>query len=1082
MDVTCLTHDKPMSRPMSFAPLGSLSPKWIRTLRPCVRVLACGTIALSIALSAAAASDPRVGFHLPPTPSSPKAGLPPLQTVPAPDRLPNYVPGERWGVQGEAITTMQPPLTPEDSGERYVVPEGFEMTLFAHEPDIFKPICFAWDERGRLWIAETRDYPNELQPPGEGRDRIQIVEDTNGDGRADTFTVFADRLSIPTAFAFAGGGVIVIHSGETVLLQDTDGDDRADRRTVLFPGWNMSDTHATASNLRMGPDGWLWGVVGYSGFRGSVGGREHRFGQGFFRFRPDGSAMEFIRSSNNNTWGLAFDENGIVFGSTANGNAYMYMPIANRFYEAVRGASVSRVESIADSQEIHPITSKVRQVDWHGRYTAGAGAAIYTARSFPMEYWNRVGFVCEPTGHLIGQFGLEARGADFVARNLRNFVASDDEWASPVMAEVGPDGALWVSDWYNYIIQHNPVPEGFQNGRGNAYETPLRDKTHGRIYRVVHRGSNPTVVPARLDRAAPADLVATLRNENQLWRNHAQRLLVERGQRDIVPALLALVEDRSTDAIGLNVGANHALWTLAGLGALDDARTAPFRTAVAALRHPAAGVRRNAATVLPRHEAGRDALLASGALEDPDGQVRLATLLALAEMPPSDAAGAAVFGALNTESLATDKWLNDGATAAGARHAEGFLRTALALPGSAGALPGDASETVRRIAGHHAAAATFATIEPFLQAARTASVGVSVPVLEGFAAQWPRDSLPSLTPGQERMLVTLMEALPAGAKPPFLALAEVWRRRDLFAPQIAALSRELTARLGNVALPDGDRVTSANHLVGIEDTEASLRSIVRQIGLQTSPELATGLIRAAGLSRLEAAAGVVLGAWDNLTPASRRAAVLTLTRRPDWTMVLLRSVEEGRLVRSDLPAEVWGLLRRSRNREIGQLARTLDQVPATTDMQVHLDRIRPLTEKTGDIANGKRVFVQNCAVCHVMDGEGIPIGPDLTGIGERPKAEFYLDIIDPNRSVEANYRLWTVTTRDDESVSGRLDSESRTTLEILDLANQKHVIQRADIKSLEASPLSIMPSGFEELPDQDLIDLFEYMAGSRSHP
>ncbi|MBX3743733.1 MAG: c-type cytochrome [Verrucomicrobiae bacterium] len=1070
---------------MSFAAFPTLSAKSIRDRRlrdrrPLALALAGGWMVLGVL--SAAGGDPRTGFRLPPTPTSPKAGLPPLETIPAPDRLPNYIPGERWGVQGEAITVMQKPLTPGDSARRYVVPEGFEMTLFAHEPDIFKPICFAWDERGRLWIAETRDYPNELQPPGEGRDRITIAEDTDGDGRADRFTVFADRLSIPTTFAFAEGGIIVIHSGETVLLRDTNGDDRADSRKVLFEGWNMSDTHATASNLRMGPDGWMWGVVGYSGFRGSVGGREHRFGQGFFRFRPGGSAMEFIRSSNNNTWGLAFDENGIAFGSTANGNAYMYMPIANRYYEAVQGWSVSRVESIADSQDIHPITTKVRQVDWHGRYTAGAGAAIYTARSFPMEYWNRVGFVCEPTGHLIGQFGIEPRGADFVARNLKSFVASDDEWASPVMAEVGPDGALWVSDWYNYIIQHNPVPEGFENGKGNAYETSLRDKTHGRIYRVVHRDSKPTSQPPRLDRASPADLVATLGNGNLLWRNHAQRLLVERGRHDVVPGLLALVRDRGTDSIGLNAAANHALWTLAGLGALDDPGSEAFRTGVSALRHPAAGVRRNAAAVLPRHEAGREALLASGVLGDADGQVRLATLLALAEMPPSEAAGAAVFAALNTEALAGDKWLNDGATAAGARHAAGFLRAAMATGSGTAALPGNAAEAVRRIAGHHAASAGWARIQPYLEAARTASVAVSIPVFEGFAAQWPRNDLPTFTPEQERMLVALMNALPEDAGPAFLALAEAWQRRDLFAPQIAALARELTARLGNPALTDAERVRSATQLIGIEDTETSLQTIVRQIDPRTSPELATEFIRAAGLSRLEAAAGSLLGVWEGLTPASRRAVVLTLTRRPDWTLALLRRVEEGRLVRSDVPAEVWGLLRRSRNREIGQLARSLDQAPSITDMQVHLDRIRPLTEKSGDVVNGKRVYVQNCAVCHVMDGEGVPIGPDLTGIGERPKAEFYLDIIDPNRSVEANYRLWTVTTRDDESVSGRLDSESRTTIEILDLANQKHVIQRADIRSLEASPLSIMPSGFEELPDQDLIDLFEYLASSRSHP
>src|SRR2546422_3609336 len=190
----------------------------------------------------------------------------------------------------------------------------------------------------------------------------------------------------------------------------------------------------------------------------------------------------------------------------------MYMHIPNRYYEAVNGWSASRLETIADSQRFYPLTEKVRQVDFHGRYTAGAGSAIYTARNFPKEYWNCVQFVAEPTGHLLGKFHLEARGADFIAHNGRNFAASDDEWTGPVCAEVGPDGALWVSDWYNYIIQHNPTPRGFRTGKGAAYETPLRDKTHGRIYRISCKDAK-TAQRMSIDKATPQQLVATLERQ-----------------------------------------------------------------------------------------------------------------------------------------------------------------------------------------------------------------------------------------------------------------------------------------------------------------------------------------------------------------------------------------------------------------------------------------------------------------------------------------------------------------------------------------------------------------------------------------
>src|SRR5205814_1241963 len=175
----------------------------------------------------------------------------------APADLPNYRPNAQWGTQDEPIKTMQKPLLPEESMQHFVTFPDFNMSLFASEPDVVKAIWMAWDERGRLWIASTVDYPNNMQPEGQGHDRIVICEDTNGDGHADKFTTFADKLSVPTSFVFANGGVIVVHSGKTEFLQDTDGDDKADVRRDLFRGWGTQDTHAGPSNLRYGFDNWI---------------------------------------------------------------------------------------------------------------------------------------------------------------------------------------------------------------------------------------------------------------------------------------------------------------------------------------------------------------------------------------------------------------------------------------------------------------------------------------------------------------------------------------------------------------------------------------------------------------------------------------------------------------------------------------------------------------------------------------------------------------------------------------------------------------------------------------------------------
>ncbi|OYV06041.1 MAG: dehydrogenase, partial [Verrucomicrobiales bacterium VVV1] len=190
-------------------------------------------------------------------------------------------------------TEGQKPLSQEESMKLAQVPNGFELSLFAAEPDIINPIYVNWDARGRAFVVQTVDYPNNLQAKNLGHDSIKICEDTNGDGKADKFTVFADHLNIPTGFTFARGGIVVSQSPRFLFLKDTDGDDKADVRTEIMTGWGINDTHAQANNLHYGLDNWLYGAGGYSGFKGTIGGVEKQFAQGTYRFKADGSALEF---------------------------------------------------------------------------------------------------------------------------------------------------------------------------------------------------------------------------------------------------------------------------------------------------------------------------------------------------------------------------------------------------------------------------------------------------------------------------------------------------------------------------------------------------------------------------------------------------------------------------------------------------------------------------------------------------------------------------------------------------------------------------------------------------------------------
>jgi putative membrane-bound dehydrogenase-like protein len=453
-------------------------------------------------------------------------------------KLPNYEkrPG---GFQ------LQAALNPKESQLMTQVPVDFKMELFAAEPDILKPIAMAWDERGRLWIVETVDYPNTVRDvKGEGQDRIKICEDTDGDGKADKFTIFADKFNIPTSIVFAKGGVIIAQAPDFIFLKDTDGDDKADVREKIMGNWGTYDTHAGPSSLHYGFDNKIWGTVGYSGFHGTT-----KFNQGAYRFDMDGKNIEFMGATSNNTWGLGFSENNDVFLSTANNTHSAFLGIPFGYLDRIKQPANKSIDKIDGHYAMHVVTKNLRQVDVFNGFTAAAGHNLYTARNFPKRYWNKIAFVNEPTGRVVHEAVLEPNGSGFAEKDGWNLVASADEWFGPVQTEVGPDGAVWVLDWYNFIIQHNPTPAGFENGKGNAYINPLRDRTHGRIYRIVYNKAKPVQLKS-LNRKDNASLLKGLGSDNMFWRMTAQRLIVEDKNTAIAPELYKLIKDKAADETG----------------------------------------------------------------------------------------------------------------------------------------------------------------------------------------------------------------------------------------------------------------------------------------------------------------------------------------------------------------------------------------------------------------------------------------------------------------------------------------------------------------------------------------------------
>ncbi len=991
-------------------------------------------------------------------------------------KIPNYTPSRQWGTQGDPKTLMQKPLSPEESMKRFVTPEGLKVVRYADERDFeSKPIAMTWDERGRLWICETLDYPNEL---GKNRDRIRICEDTDGDSVADKFTVFAEGLSIPQAIVIARGGAIVQNATETIFLKDTNGDDVADERKTLITGWQLGDTHGGVSNFRYGLDNWIWAMQGYNNSRPEFNGQQSQsFRQGFWRFKlsTDGPVkvtdLEFVRSSNNNTWGLGISEEGLIFGSTANGNPSMFMTIPNRYYERVRGWAPRTLGGIADTDRFEPITENVRQVDYHGKYTAGAGHALYTARAFPEQWWNRTAFTCGPTGHLIGTFVLSPDGANYQSESPINLLASDDEWTAPIMAEVGPDGAVWFLDWYNYIVQHNPTPRGFETGKGAAYESDLRDKRRGRIYRIVPEDEDRLHAFTSLAGADATKLVDTLSHPSMRWRLHAQRMLVEQAKQldaAVIEKLKSLVANQDVDAVGLNVGAIHALSTLAGISGVDQ------DTATLGLKHASSGVRRNALAVLSHDEAGLAVLMQNQQVfTDSNPQIRLQAILTLADMPSSTEAGTLVVELIGRT---RDRVLIDALTSAAATHAVPFFEASAQV---AAAEQSQLTEIARRVAEHVGRGRPdSATAAKIVQGLADADVTIATAILDGMVAGLPRDAELGGT-AMDEALAAAFESASAETQVKLLRLASRIGSQSLDS-KAEAIVEGIMDVLSDEDSEESTRIAAARDLIGFRSTDGdAVASVLESITPQVSPEFASALLSTIRQSQAEDGGVEILQMVGSLSPVVKTNAIDLLLSKPTWASSLMEAIAAREFDLDELSLEQKQALRSLPDEKLRARA---DEVLAmsgglpSADREKVLQQLMHITEASGDAIAGKLAFTKACANCHQYGDIGKQIGPNLTGMAVHPKEELLTHIIDPSRSVEGNFRMYNVLTLDGLVVNGMLAGESKTSITLIDAQAKSRDILREEIEELIVSKKSVMPEGFEQqLTETELTDLLEFL-------
>ncbi|KAA5547271.1 c-type cytochrome [Roseiconus nitratireducens] len=1048
-------------------------------------------------------------------------------------KIPNYTPGAQWGTQAEPFSMMQDPLQAEQSIKAYATPKGMRLSIWAKEsgdnwPEEStanaetaglkgKPIAMNWDENGRLWICETVDYPNELQEQSAvGRDRIKICEDTDNDGQADKFTVFAENLSIPSAVVCYRGGVIVQDGQTTVYLKDIDGDGRADFRQSLITGWAMGDTHGGVSNFQYGPDNWIWGMQGYNNSQPVINGEaQMRFRQGFWRFKvrmgasdntapafaidsqsgkvADTSsdqfdnhtirvdALEFMRGTNNNTWGLGFSEEGYVFGSTANGCPSVHLPIPNRYYDQVSGWSPETLGPISESFKFNPIDDRIRQVDYHGGYTAACGSGIYTARNYPQTWWNRIQMVCGPTGHLVGSFVLEKDGAGYRSRNAFNTVASIDDWSAPIMSEVGPDGNVWLLDWYNYIVQHNPTPNGFQTGKGAAYESDLRDKRFARVYRLVMEDSadrSPSRT-LRLADASPAKLVKALESDNFFWRRAAQRLLIEREATDpsTLQALVALVNGEKVDSIGLNPAAMHAIWTLAGLAdsGSEAANEALAQACASGFQHVSSPVRHAAVGYCDNAQLSKSIEL--GLQNDVDPKVRLTLLLRIADGDAKDAIDgkelAALVPSLQNDTILLDAWTS----AASTDPASAIVAMSELDQDSLAAI----NERVAVLAEHLARnQPTADQIGQLLQIAPDSPVAVTV--WEGLAKGWPRDLTIKLSDESQQRVRDrfLADQAPIEGKAAILAVADKWSVENLSDIVVEIQDQLLTKAMDLDAEPE-ERLAAWDQSIRLAPASPRILEAVEEFFTpQLSPETGIQAVNALQVARVEGLSQTLLQLRTTLGPKLGSQILTLLLSRAESTEDLLDAISEGKVQFNDLQLDQRQALLNHPTASIADRAQKLMETRGamvTSNRQALVDEWMPVTAQDGDVTNGLAMFKKHCAACHIHGETGNEIGPNLTGMSVHPKEEILINVLDPSRSVENNFRTYQILTIDGNVLAGMLAGESANSLRIIDTQGKEKLVLREDIERLTSSPKSLMPEGFESLMNKgEMADLLSFLA------
>ncbi|WP_406700497.1 PVC-type heme-binding CxxCH protein [Singulisphaera sp. Ch08] len=954
------------------------------------------------------------------------------------------------------------PLPLAQAAQKMTLPMGYKATLFAGEPDVHQPIAFTIDPKGRLWVVECYSYPIWLGGP-QKKDRVIILEDTDGDGQADQRKVFYEGGTSLTGIALGFGGVWLCATPNLLFIPDADGNDMPDGPPVVkLDGWDVKAQHNMFNALNWAPDGWLWGCNGILsnslvGKPGTPNEKRTAINCGVWRYHPTREVVEVVAHGTTNPWGLDFDERGEAFITNC---------VIPHLFHAVPGARFQRmfgqdfnpfsyelIPTCAD--HVHWDTTEkwsdirrigvTRTTDEAGGGHAHVGAMIYLGDNWP-DAMRGSAYTCNIHGHRVNRDKLERLKSGYVARHEKDFLLANDNWFRGLDLKYGPDGGVYLTDW-------SDTGECHENDADNAH------RENGRIYKITFGETKP----AKLDLSQRNDreLVELQSHKNEWQVRTARRLLQERAAsgKDVSAARTQLEALLNADqAAPLRL---RALWSLNAIGgSMEDLLTGLLGDAHEDLRSWA--VRFLVDEKTPSTKALTR--FAEMAKSDPSPKVRLTLASALQRLPVETRWGIA-------EGLAS--------------HAEDAEDTPLVLMTWYGIEPLVPADRVR------AASLIERVTIPKLRQFLTRRI-IAADLVQGLAVLLPRtETTDDIT--RRDLLSGMREALRGHKQVP---APEGWAKRfELLSQSKDASVREQAAMLGllfndpnaieklrstleSKSAEEGERHRALEALV--ERRVAGLVPVLQR--LLDHPSLRSPAIRSLGAYDDPAIAPSLLKRYPTLSETDRDDVVATLASRPISAKALLEAVREQVVPRRDISAtvarQILAFNNVALNKQLESAWGTLRGTSADKAalMTKYKAALAADAGRTPDASRGRLVFNKACLQCHKLFGAGGDVGPELTG-SDRASIDYILEnVLDPGAAVGRDFQLTTIATTDGRLLSGIIREQNEASITV-QTANDRLILPREDVDDLKVSNASMMPEGLlDKLSPEEVRDLFSYLS------